>query len=248
MLRRPVVVVAFFVLIASSVPGVFGASPDGRTDINEATAEDLMKVNGIGQKTSAKILAHRDDAGGYRRLRDIMGVKGIGKITYEKLACYFYIPAEGVLPCGQKNTSKLKKEKPSAPVTVSAQGTKININTADVEQLCQLPGIGPKKAERIAEYRRTHGWFESVDKLDEISGFGEKTVARLAPMVETHVCFNTASINELRALGFANATAILRFRKVVGPFVSVEDLKQIPETDEGVVVEAEDILRFGNCP
>src|SRR5690554_4864197 len=55
----------------------------------------------------------------------------------------------------------------------------VNINTADVEQLQNLRGIGPKTAALIVEWREQEGPFQSVDQLLAIKGIGEKTLARL---------------------------------------------------------------------
>lgn len=60
---------------------------------------------------------------------------------------------------------------------VYAQG-KINLNTATVEQLIELKGIGEAKAQKIVEYRNKHK-FTSVDQIVEISGIGEKLLEKL---------------------------------------------------------------------
>lgn len=52
----------------------------------------------------------------------------------------------------------------------------ININTADVEELTKLKGIGPKKAEAIVAWRKENGNFRSVDDLLEVKGIGEATL------------------------------------------------------------------------
>jgi len=73
---------------------------------------------------------------------------------------------------------------PATPGLVRVQsGGLININTATVELLCQLPGIGPKTAQRIIEYRETHGRFGSVDELDGVKGIGPKKLAKIRPLV-----------------------------------------------------------------
>lgn len=54
----------------------------------------------------------------------------------------------------------------------------ININTASIAQLTQLPNIGVKKAQAIVDYRRQHGAFMSVDDLVQVKGIGKKTVAK----------------------------------------------------------------------
>jgi competence protein ComEA len=61
---------------------------------------------------------------------------------------------------------------------------RIDLNRAPVAELEQLPGVGPKRAERIDEYRRTHGPFRSVEELRKVPGFGAVTVERLRDLVK----------------------------------------------------------------
>lgn len=51
----------------------------------------------------------------------------------------------------------------------------VNINSADIEELCTLKGIGDAKATNIVAYRIAHGWFESVEDILEVSGIGQST-------------------------------------------------------------------------
>lgn len=50
----------------------------------------------------------------------------------------------------------------------------VNINSADVELLTQLTGVGKKKAEAIVEYREFYGKFTSAEDLLNVKGIGEK--------------------------------------------------------------------------
>lgn len=55
----------------------------------------------------------------------------------------------------------------------------VNINTANVEELATLPGIGESKAKAIIEYREQNGSFKAVDDLVNVPGIGDKTVQGL---------------------------------------------------------------------
>jgi len=55
----------------------------------------------------------------------------------------------------------------------------VNLNTATVEELDAVKGIGPSKAKAIVDYRSKNGQFKSVDDLKGVKGFGEKSVAKL---------------------------------------------------------------------
>jgi competence protein ComEA len=62
-------------------------------------------------------------------------------------------------------------------------GGPVDLNTATVEQLDALPGVGPVTAQRIVEWRAGHGRFGSVDQLREVEGIGERRFAQLRGLV-----------------------------------------------------------------
>lgn len=55
----------------------------------------------------------------------------------------------------------------------------ININTASAAELESLPGIGPKTAARILEYRQKNGPFKKIEDLMNVRGLGEKNFLKL---------------------------------------------------------------------
>jgi competence protein ComEA len=59
----------------------------------------------------------------------------------------------------------------------------VSLSSASAEQLDTLPGVGPVTAQKIVEYRTTHGAFHSVDELDAIPGIGPARLADLRDLV-----------------------------------------------------------------
>lgn len=64
-------------------------------------------------------------------------------------------------------------------VLVDDTSGKISINKATYEELITLPGIGPKTAERIIEYRNTYGPFWTLEDIKNVKGIGDKKYAKL---------------------------------------------------------------------
>lgn len=57
----------------------------------------------------------------------------------------------------------------------------VNLNTASAAQLEAVPGIGPKMALRIVEYRQKNGAFKKIEELMNVKGIGEKSFLKLKP-------------------------------------------------------------------
>ena len=70
----------------------------------------------------------------------------------------------------------------SAPTSAAPAGP-VHLNSATVEQLDALPGIGPVTAQKIIDWRQENGAFSSVDELDAIPGIGPKRLEQLRELV-----------------------------------------------------------------
>lgn len=71
----------------------------------------------------------------------------------------------------------------SDPASGRDTGGKVNINTASLEELDKLPGIGPVLAEHIIDYRNTHGRFRSPEDLKNVSGIGSRRFDQIKNLV-----------------------------------------------------------------
>jgi competence protein ComEA len=77
-------------------------------------------------------------------------------------------------------SAQSKAQTPKATATATAP---VNLNTASADQLTTIPGVGPKMAERIIEYRQKNGGFKKVEDLTNVSGVGEKSFLKMKPLI-----------------------------------------------------------------
>jgi competence protein ComEA len=84
------------------------------------------------------------------------------------------VPARGSSAAGAAGAPGGGAPSPTAP---------LDLNTASLEQLDALPGIGPTTAQKILDYRQAHGSFHSVSELDAVPGIGQGRLEALKGLV-----------------------------------------------------------------
>ncbi|NJO05427.1 MAG: hypothetical protein HC876_07860 [Chloroflexaceae bacterium] len=93
-----------------------------------------------------------------------------------------YIPRRGTSGSAVPATNMPEMLPTGAPEQV----TLINLNTAGINELQTIPGIGPELAQRIIAYREQKGGFRTLEELLEIRGIGNTTLENLRTHVQIH--------------------------------------------------------------
>lgn len=102
------------------------------------------------------------------------------------LTCFFFLTI--IFVVAARSTSVgifFYTSKNTTPDILWSIDGKININTATVSMLDELPGIGTKLASRIVEYREKHGPFRDVYQLTEVTGLGSETLDMIIDYITT---------------------------------------------------------------
>ncbi|TKB53788.1 MAG: helix-hairpin-helix domain-containing protein [Nitrospira sp.] len=89
--------------------------------------------------------------------------------------------SEAELVSGSGSATEVSPSSAAAPKRFH-QGS-LDVNQATEQDFDALPGIGPKLAERIMEYRQSVGAFHSLDELRAVKGIGNKKFERIRPLV-----------------------------------------------------------------
>jgi competence protein ComEA len=121
-------------------------------------------------RAGARVADAVERAGGATRRAELTGLNLAAKLEDGRQVI---VPARA---------SAAQAAAPGAAAPGAAEGP-INLNTATLDELDQLDGIGPATAEKILEYRQEHGGFGSIEDLGQVPGIGDKRLATLREQV-----------------------------------------------------------------
>lgn len=140
-----------------------------RIDPNRADVLQLDRLPRVGPALAQRIVAWREEHGGFRSLADLDSVAGVGPSMLESLAPHLDLPATA------RGAASRRQRGDAAEL--------IDVNRASAKELEALPGIGPALAGRIIASREADGRFRTVDELQRVAGIGPALLQRLRPLV-----------------------------------------------------------------
>ena len=109
-------------------------------------------------------------------------LEAVGGVTDE--ADMSRVNLAGIVRDGdQIHVPSITSESADNPLPTRSGGDLVYINSATLEELQELPGLGPTLAERIIEYREANGPFFSLDDLNEVSGIGPALLEEIADLI-----------------------------------------------------------------
>lgn len=164
---------------------VSGAKKSTTEQTSAIADKDIIVVDVAGAVKKPSVIELSDDsrvedainaAGGLADDADITQINRAAVVADgEKI----FIPTEA-------SSSEAKSDSGTSTKTTQSSGeTKsvVNINTADSNELQNVPGIGPATAEKILQFRSENGLFRKLEDLKKVSGIGDKTYEKMKPYI-----------------------------------------------------------------
>jgi competence protein ComEA len=149
--------------------------------VAQAPARSLLVVHVVGEVRRPGLYRLRDGA----RIADAVHRAG-GALRDADLAA---VNLAAPLVDGVQIMVPAKTTTPGGSSTESARGASgaptgpVSLSSATLDELDQLPGVGPITAQKIVDYRTEHGPFASVDDLDAVPGIGPTRIEQLRELV-----------------------------------------------------------------
>ena len=221
----------------------------GPVNINTATVKELMELPRIGKGTAEKIVKLREERGGFKKIEELLEVSRLGQSSFDKFKHLVTVGAGGSSPGVEKPaTVAAPKPKPASPAPVPttppATSGLVNINTATVKELMELPRIGKGTAEKIVKLREERGGFKKIEELLEVSRLGQSAFDKFKHLITVEGGGSSSTVREPASGGEPArkpVPAVKSTGKVNLNTATAEELMQLPWVGPGA---AEKIIQY----
>jgi competence protein ComEA len=152
--------------------------------VSEARARSVLVVHVVGAVRRPGLYRLRDRARIADAVRRAGGATRGANLAGLNLAAPLVDGIQIFVPGMEAAATPGATEVPGAATGSSSSGAlAVSLSSATVEDLDELPGIGPITAQKIVDYRTEHGPFASVEDLDSVPGIGPTRIEQLRDLV-----------------------------------------------------------------
>lgn len=211
------------------------------------TPEDFMNVPGMTGELYDRLAPHIRIAEQFQLLRDSPRLseararekKRIEEVKQERKEEYAAAMAEA---------SAYERDTIARPVKY-AEGTKVNLNTADTTQLKKIPGIASYRAKKIVQYRQALGGFTHLEQVMEACQMPDEVLdwMELPSQPVKRIQINEASVQKMMRhpyITFYMARDINEYRKKNGAIADEQTLLQLPTFNADIMEKLRDYIEY----
>ncbi len=227
----------------------------------DLTIQDWQRL-GLSSKQAASLIKYREKYG-LHSLRQMQQIRVLDPSILSLIqdSLIFDVSSKSKF---QPNTNEIQITKTGASqktgnwkdnsnpqtIEIQSQVVKLDLNTASIEQLVALPGIGSYTAQKIVQYRDRLGGYLTLEQLNEIKGLNPELLEKISKYIQLSskpegISLNSVSIDRLKQHPYLNwnqANSIIKIRQQRGVFTDIEQIKLSVLIDEQTFVKLKPYL------